>query len=149
MLPSALARHPDMKGKSIRAKHPSTFTKTHTCARLHTTVRGVAFISQNKVSLWSRGLKKKTEQQQKLYLMSNCGEKRINTQELARPHDKYVADLGKRAQNTGRHAESEGKKENPTILFLAAEPQSGFYEKLHPVLHLCGRRSSARALLLA
>lgn len=41
--------------------HPSTFTKTHTCARLHTTVRSVAFISQNKVSLRSRGLKKKTK----------------------------------------------------------------------------------------
>lgn len=52
--------------------------------------------------------------------MSNRGEKRINALELARPHDKYVADLGKRAQNTGRHAESEGKNRKSHISVLGS-----------------------------
>lgn len=48
--------------------HPSTFTKAHTCARLHTTVRSVAFISQNKVSLRSRGLKKEQNDNNRNYI---------------------------------------------------------------------------------
>lgn len=57
---------------------------------------------------------------------------------------------GKRAQNTGRQAESEGKKENPTILFLAAEPQSGFLrEATSCSASLWAEELSTGSLLLA
>lgn len=131
--------------------HPSTFTKTHTCARLHTTVRSVAFISQNisQVSLRSRGLKKNKKKQ------NNNNRNYI-----------WCLIMGKTHQHTGvgttawqirrRFGVKElktqdgrqkvrAKKKIPQFCSWQQNHNQVFYEKLHPVLHLCGRRSSARA----
>lgn len=132
--------------------HPSTFAKTHACARLHTTVRSVAFISQNKVSLWSRGIKKKQKKNQnnRNYIWCLIVWKNASTRWSWHDRMTNTSQIwGKELKTQDGTQKVRAKKENPTFLFLAAEPQSGFYEKLHPVLHLGGRRSSARVLLLA
>lgn len=112
------------KGNRPQQKHTQAHSQWHTCARLHTTVRNVASISQNKVSLRSGGLKRDKTQQRTLCLVCNYWK---NASTISRWHE-HVTNAPQ-IWSKGLKKLKVRAKENPTILFVAAGPQSGLFTR--------------------